>query len=149
MITYTKGDLFDSGSEALVNAVNCHGVMGGGIARKFMERWPEMNARYVDDCEAGRVKIGAGTVWENPKGNPKYILNAPTFDAKHVIKFEYVEEAVKWIRRVVQERGIQSVAIPALGCGVGGQKWEDVFPLYETHLAELDAEILAFEPFKG
>lgn len=148
MITYEKGDLFASGAEALVNAVNCHGNMGGGVARKFKEKWPEMNAEYERDCAEGRLEIGKGSVWENPEGDPRYILNAPTFDANHKITIEYVEEAVKWLRRETEARNIKSVAIPALGCGEGGQNWDDVQALYEKHLAGLDAEVLAFEPFK-
>ena len=40
MIRYTTGDILQADAEALVNTVNCVGIMGRGIALQFKNRFP-------------------------------------------------------------------------------------------------------------
>ncbi len=40
MIHFTRGDIFAQPVEAIVNPVNCVGVMGRGLALQFKRRYP-------------------------------------------------------------------------------------------------------------
>ncbi len=150
MITFTKGDLFESRAEALVNAVNCVGVMGKGIALQFKQRFPENFSLYADACLFQEVQIGKMFVTQPTDPSlPRWIINFPT--KKHwsnPSKLEWIEDGLKDLRRFLIEQKVQSVAIPALGAGLGGLDWSDVRALIERELAGLEAEIIVYEAMK-
>ena len=58
MIRYSNGSVFNSNAQAMVNTVNCVGVMGAGIALEFSLRYPEMFKDYKSKCDNGEIKIG-------------------------------------------------------------------------------------------
>jgi O-acetyl-ADP-ribose deacetylase (regulator of RNase III) len=151
MIHFTTGNLLEADAEALVNAVNTVGVMGKGIALMFKEVFPDNFRAYAAACKAGRVKVGSVFVTELPAsltGEPRWILNLPT--KKHwrsASQIEWVKEGLRDLRRVIQEKGIRSVAVPALGCGLGGLAWNDVRPMIEEALGDLESiDVWVFEP---
>ncbi len=150
MITFTKGDLFESQAEALVNAVNCVGVMGKGIALQFKSRFPENFRLYADACMFKEVKTGKMFVTQPTEpGAPRWIVNFPT--KKHwsnPSKLEWIESGLKDLRRFLIEHKVQSVAIPALGAGLGGLNWKDIRRLIERELAGLETEIMVYEAMK-
>lgn len=150
MITFTKGDLFESQAEALVNAVNCVGVMGKGIALQFKQRFPENFRAYEEACIFREVQIGEMFVTQPTDPSlPLWIINFPT--KKHwsnPSKLEWIESGLKDLRRFLIENKVQSVAIPALGAGLGGLDWPDVRRLIERELAGLETEIMVYEAMK-
>ena len=77
-----KGNLLNSSAQALVNTVNCVGVMGKGIAAAFKKRYPKMFEDYVQRCDAGEVKLGKPYVYY---ADDHVIVNFPTKDHNHVI----------------------------------------------------------------
>lgn len=138
MIRFTTGNLLDASAEALVNTVNEVGVMGKGIALMFRERFPENTRRYTEASQAKQVRVGKMFVTETGEFFPRWIINFPT--KKHwrnPSKLAWVQEGLEDLVRVVRERGIQSIALPPLGCGNGGLAWADVRPLIEAAMAEL------------
>ncbi|WP_143703712.1 macro domain-containing protein, partial [Xanthomonas oryzae] len=79
MITFTQGNLLESGAEALVNTVNTVGVMGKGIALMFKERFKENFLRYAAACKDNQLRIGKIFVTEvNELDGPRWIINFPT-----------------------------------------------------------------------
>lgn len=150
MITFTKGDLFESQAEALVNAVNCVGVMGKGIALQFKQRFTENFRSYEEACVFREVQIGKMFVTQPTDPSlPLWIINFPT--KKHwsnPSKLEWIEAGLKDLRRLLIEQKVQSVAIPALGAGLGGLDWKDVRRLIERELAGLETEIMVYEAKK-
>ena len=147
MIEFVSGDLFSSGSEALVNAVNTVGVMGGGIAAQFKQKYPEYFLDYKVACKANAVKIGRCYVYVTPLEQPRYIVSLPTkAHWRNASVLADVETALQHLRWVVLGCGIESIAIPALGCGLGGLEWEDVKPLIRECLFDLDCDIKVYEP---
>ena len=150
MITFTKGDLFESQAEALVNPVNCVGVMGKGLALQFKQRFPENFKLYADFCKADRVRIGVMFVTEASNlTESRWIINFPTkLHWRDPSKLEWIESGLKDLRRFLIENKVQSVAIPALGAGLGGIDWKDVRRLIECELAGLEAEIMVYEAMK-
>lgn len=135
MVDEREGDLLASGAAALVNAVNCAGVMGKGIALEFKRRFPANFAAYRAACAAGEVRVGRMFVCED---DGRVIVNFPT--KKHWrsrSRLEDVAAGLDDLVWVVRSRGLASVAVPALGVGNGGLEWADVAPLVHERLGGL------------
>lgn len=142
------GNIFESKCGTFVNAVNCVGVMGKGIALEFKRRYPEMYLDYVDRCKAREVKIGKPYVYQNSDGVK--ILNFPTkAHWKSASNLFYIAEGLDWFIKHYDEYGIKSVAFPALGCGNGGLRWEDVEQIMFCKLYDLPIEIEIYAPCKS
>lgn len=149
MIVYKKGNLLEDEAEALVNAVNTVGVMGAGIAKQFKEKFPEMFDKYKKACQQGEVKLGKmHVVPVEAEGGKKYVVNFPTLEHwTDKSKLSDIEAGLEDLVRVVKEKEIKSIAIPPLGCGVGGLQWEDVRKLTEEAFAGLaDVTVHLYEP---
>ena len=148
-IDYRTGDLLAADAEALVNTVNCKGVMGKGIALQFKKAFPDNFKDYSIACERSEVHPGQMFVTERLVGSPRYIINFPTkrhWRAKS--RLSDVESGLAALADQIRKREIRSIAMPALGCGHGGLEWEKVRPLIERKLGELsgDVRIVVFEP---
>lgn len=151
MYEYRKGDLFESGCEALVNAVNCIGIMGAGLAAAFRKKFPKMNVDYIKFCKEGKLRPGLMHVWENEKrkeNEPKYVINFPTKDDLSPSKLEYVTNGLEELKQVIEDKQIKSIAIPALGCGLGGLPWGVVKTHIENFADSLpeDTKVIIYEP---
>lgn len=160
MIKIVSGNIFESEMQTLVNAVNCVGVMGKGIALEFKKRFPEMYRDYTRRCRMGGVIPGrpylykaGGSAKINIKG--PWVLNFPTKgDWREPSKIEYMEEGLEYLRRHYAEWGISSIAVPALGAGNGGLDWEDVLPVIYDHFSRFEKgvngiEVRIYEPYDG
>jgi O-acetyl-ADP-ribose deacetylase (regulator of RNase III) len=149
MMHFTQGNLLDARVEALVNTVNTVGVMGKGIALMFKEAFPSNFRAYEDACKNKQVQIGHMFVTEtNALEGPKWIINFPTKKHwRHPSKLEWITEGLDDLRRVIEENGISSVALPPLGSGNGGLDWFDVRAEIERTLGNLQGvEIYVYEP---
>jgi O-acetyl-ADP-ribose deacetylase (regulator of RNase III) len=146
---YITGNLLAAPAQALVNTVNTVGVMGKGIALQFKERFPVNFKIYEKACKAGEVKVGKMLVVPEPTlEGEKLIINFPTkTEWFKKSQYSYIEEGLKDLVRVIKEYKISSIAIPPLGCGNGGLKWEKVKEMMATHLSALnDVDIMVYEP---
>ncbi|MDR0434713.1 MAG: macro domain-containing protein [Gracilibacteraceae bacterium] len=149
MLRFVTGNLFDSKAEAVVNTVNCVGVMGRGIALQFKRQYPDNFKAYVLACKRGEVVPGKMFVFElNSLVNPQYIVNFPT--KRHwrgASRIEDIHEGLVDLAGVIHDRKITSIAIPPLGAGLGGLDWKLVKAKIEAILAPLSgADIEVFEP---
>ena len=148
MIHFTQGNLLDSDAQALVNTVNTVGVMGKGIALQFKKAYPLNYDRYRKACAAGEVKVGAMFVVEDHdlKGS-RTIINFPTKQHwRGKSKLEWVVDGLDDLKNFLKNTTIASIAIPPLGCGHGGLKWQAVRPLTEEKLAEVPQDVYVYEP---
>ncbi len=128
MIEYKTGDLFNEDVEAVVNSVNCVGVMGRGIALQFKKAFPENFKAYANACKRNEMQPGRMFVFETGKlANPHYIINFPT--KRHwrgKSRLQDIESGLEALASEVKERNIRSIAIPPLGSDLGGLNWTDV-----------------------
>lgn len=120
-----NGSLFDSECQALVNPVNCYGVMGKGLAKEFKKHFPWNFEAYKRACQLGLVRPGSMLpTWTD---NGRAIYNFPT--KRHWREQSRIDDVLNGLDDLVKRvKGdeIQSIAIPALGCGLGGLTWDVV-----------------------
>lgn len=149
MIEYRTGDILQADAEALVNTVNCVGIMGRGIALQFKEAFPTNFKAYAAACARHEVEPGRMFVVETGfVTNPKYVINFPT--KRHWRAKSRIGDIETGLQALVQEirgRGIRSIAVPPLGSGLGGMDWRDVRPRIEAALGNLEGvQVVVFEP---
>ena len=122
MISYTSGDILNADVEALVNTVNCVGVMGRGIALQFKNMFPQNFEAYASACAVDAVQPGKMFVFETGQlTNPRFIINFPTKRHwKGKSRIEDIDAGLVALREEIVRRGIRSIAIPPLGSGLGG-----------------------------
>lgn len=136
MIEYT-GNLFDSESAYLGHGVNCQGMMGAGIAKQFRDLFPVNYRVYKRACSDGSLKPGKALVipvkdWDynlrlivnfasqnqpGPDATYEWLLSSLTSFAKRASEPD----------RMTRFGGI--IAIPEIGCGIGGLVWDDAVTL--------------------
>lgn len=146
-----RGSLFDEDVDALVNAVNCKGAMGAGIALEFARRFEQMYHAYKQVCREGLLRPGLMHAFrdlDSISGRTVIVINFPTKDHwSNPSKAEYIRTGlVSLYQYLEQNSDIKSLALPALGCGYGGLSWGLVKDLIETHLGSLPHDIRVFEP---
>lgn len=149
MFHYVTGDLLQSSAEALVNAVNCEGYMGKGIAYQFKLQFPETNAAYVKACKNGELLPGKLHYFRE---RGKLVINFPTKNKwRAKSKLEYIEGGLYALIDLIGDMGIQSIAIPPLGSGNGGLNWDDVKQVIARQLEPVSSlvEIFIYEPSKN
>jgi len=149
IIEYRTGDILQADAEALVNAVNCVGIMGRGIALQFKEKFPANFKAYAAACTRNEVQPGRMFVFETGLlGNPKYIVNFPT--KRHwrgKSRIEDIETGLEALVGEIRKCGIRSIAVPPLGSGLGGLDWRLVRPRIEAALSTLGGvRAVIFEP---
>jgi len=149
MIIDKTGDIFKEEADAIVNTVNCVGVMGRGIALQFKKRFPGNFKVYETACKRNEVVPGKMFVHETSSLiGPKYIINFPT--KRHwrgASRMEDIETGLQDLAEIITKLNIKSISLPPLGCGLGGLDWNEVRVRIEKTLSQLsNVEIIVFEP---
>ena len=149
MIEIAHGNILEADTEALVNTVNCVGVMGKGLALQFKQAFPANFKAYESACRAHEVVPGSMLTFDNGSViKPRYIVNFPT--KRHWrdrSRIEDIQSGLTALIEDVRRLGIRSIAVPPLGCGLGGLNWRDVRPMIEKPFYELpDVRVLLFPP---
>lgn len=144
-----KGDLFAADAQCIVNTVNTVGVMGKGVALQFKQRFPRMFADYKLRCAQGQVKLGEPYLYRELFGTP-WVINFPTKDHwRSQSKLSDIEAGLTFLEENIASWGVESLALPPLGCGEGGLEWRVVGPrLYES-LTRLTIPVTLFAPFNA
>ena len=150
MIRYVTGDLLVADSEALVNSVNCVGVMGRGVALAFKRRFPDNFKAYRAACDRGELQPGRMFVFETGELMPRLIINFPTKrDWRARSRLADIEAGLSALVAEIERHRIHSIALPVLGCGLGGLEWTEVKPRIDRALAGVaDLDTLVFEPYR-
>lgn len=151
-ITYKHGNMFETDAEAIVNTVNCVGVMGKGVALEFKNRWPDNFKAYKKLCDDKQLRPGhmfvfdAGDMLSEVK--PRFLINFPTKDHwRAKSEMSYIEDGLEDFVAQLKQFKIKSVALPPLGCGNGGLPWRDVKAVIEQKLSDIDdVEFIVYAP---
>lgn len=147
-------DLFRSTCQAWVNPVNTVGVLGAGLALAFKMRFPDYAADYLDACRAGRLSVGTLHAFDCGEGAiPRWIISLPT--KRHwrdSSSIQDIDQGLAALRAFLLASDIQSIAIPALGCGLGGLEWKDVAPRIQAAMqlpARVGIAVRLYHPMGG
>ena len=143
MLELVSGNILNSDAEALVNPVNCVGAMGRGLALQFREAYPANFKSYKAACGLKELRPGRMLVCAlDTLANPRYIVNFPTKDHwKGKSHLEDIESGLEALVSEVLRLRIESIAVPPLGCGLGGLNWHDVRLRIEAAFSALPEEI--------
>ena len=143
-ITLMHGDMFESKCQTITNPVNCKGVMGAGLALLFKKKYPRMFYFYQQKCRDRELKLGEPYVW---KETDPWILNFPTkYDWRTKSDITWIENGLRYLVRHYEKWGITSLAIPALGCGLGDLSWVDVAGTMPTYLVQMKIPVEIYLP---
>ena len=141
MITYAAGDILEDDAEAIVNTINCVGVMGKGLALAARRRWPQMYTEYQAACDRQEVQPGMMWVWGTGEMfGTRLLIGFPT--KRHWrsrSQMEDIEIGLDGLGKTIETEGLKSIAIPQLGCGHGGLQWVDVRQRIVEELGNLGA----------
>jgi O-acetyl-ADP-ribose deacetylase (regulator of RNase III) len=150
IVRIVQGNLLTEPVQALVNTVNTEGVMGKGIALQFKLAFPPMFKAYEAACNRGEVRLGQMHVYDlgGLVGGPRWIINFPTKGHwRSKSRLNDIKEGLNDLIRIVKELGVESIAVPPLGCGYGGLNWNDVRPLIEAAFANVEGiDVRVFPP---
>ncbi len=142
----SKGNLFDTNADTIVNTVNCVGVMGKGVALEFRRRFPEMYESYREECMAGRLK--PGDILFYAQSRPRVLSLAVKNDWKYPSKYEWVESCLRQFRMQYRQLGIESIAFPWIGAMNGRLDWSRVHDMMRRYLGDLPdirVEVVEFD----
>lgn len=155
------GDMFFSRCQTLTISVNTVGVMGKGLASRAKYQFPDVYVKYQDVCREKKLQIGRPYLYKRESFLEKELClcndceyNLKTWFLLFPTKrhwreksdISYIEEGLKWIVENYKKEGIQSLALPALGCGLGGLDWAQVGPLMCKYLHKLDIKVVIYLP---
>ena len=154
-LTFKTGDMFSEATEAIVNTVNCVGVMGKGVALEFKKRWPANFRFYKRSCDTGALQPGRVLVFDTGEmfleNGPRYLINFPTKDHwRAKSKIAFIEDGLDALVDAIDAYKIRSISIPPLGCGNGGLDWSEVRHLIANKLSVLnEVDVIVFQPINS
>lgn len=146
MITLVRGNVFDSMMQTITNPVNCVGVMGAGLALQFRHRFPAMFADYSERCRRGLVKLGEPYIYRRGSALPWILLFPTKRHWRDLSRKEDIIAGLKYLRQNYKSWGVTSLAVPPLGCGLGGLPWREIGPVLVWHLKQLDIPVEVYVP---
>ncbi len=158
-----EGDMFFSHAQTLTISVNTVGVMGKGLASRTKYQFPDVYVFYQDLCRQKILKMGKPYLYKreflmdklladdtypfpNPNSNKWFLLFPTKRHWRANSDFEGIEKGLEWVRDNYAQEKVNSLATPALGCGLGNLEWKDVGPLMCKYLANLDVQVSIYLP---
>lgn len=162
-LSLVEGDMFFSRMQTFTISVNTVGIMGKGLASRAKYQFPDVYVHYQDFCRSRRLKMGKPQLYKRESSldheladDPESLSNCnlqrwflmfPTKENwRERANINGIEEGLRWLKDNYKKEGIESLAIPALGCGLGGLEWCDVGPLMCRYLKTFDIQIAIYLP---
>lgn len=158
-----EGDMFFSAMQTLTVSVNVVGIMGKGLASRAKYQFPDVYVVYQDSCRSRKLRMGRPFLYKREafvdaemadepgtlpeiNANKWFLLFATKRHWRDASDLEGIREGLRWVRENYASEGIKSLAMPALGCGLGRLKWQDVGPIMCQELAPLDIQVAIYLP---
>jgi O-acetyl-ADP-ribose deacetylase (regulator of RNase III) len=148
VIKFIIGNIFEAKTQAIVNPVNCKGVMGKGIAITIKIKYPDVFNAYEDDCDRGLYKPGGVRIYRQTSKDklPMYVVCFATKDHwNEPSNLDWIKVGLSNLAEVIHFNGIKSISLPKLGCGNGKLEWKDVKSLIQEALSDIDCDVVVYE----
>ena len=162
-LSLIDGNLFFSRLQTLTIPVNLQGIMGSGLALYTKQKFPDVYVAYQDICRSKQITATQPYLYKREgsldeeladfganlttsKAVKWFLLFATKRKWRENSRLEDIEGGLNWIRHNFQTQGIKSLAMPALGCGLGGLDWKDVGPLMCKYLHGIGIPVAIYLP---
>jgi hypothetical protein len=162
-LSLIDGDMFFSRMQTLTVSVNTVGVMGKGLASRAKYQFPDVYVYYQDSCRTRKLQMGRPQLYKREVSIEHELADEPsTLQNNNAEKWfllfptkrhwreradmRGIEEGLQWLTNSYAKEKIRSLAIPALGCGLGGLEWRDVGPLMCRYLKTFDIQVAIYLP---
>jgi O-acetyl-ADP-ribose deacetylase (regulator of RNase III) len=162
-LSLIDGDMFFSDMQTLTVSVNLQGIMGKGLASRAKYQFPDVYVQYQDACRSRRLTATKPYLYKReasvdedladlstPLASPNavkwFLLFATKRKWRDNSRMDDIEAGLAWFRDHFEAEGVQSLAIPALGCGLGGLDWASVGPLMCRHLNDIGIPVAIYLP---
>lgn len=149
MIKYVNGDILMSQAAAIAHGVAPGDHFNSGLALALRENWPAMVKDFRHHCQQSHPEAGEIFAWKG--ADNRLVISLLTQEPAYgqgekpgKAKAEYVGAALKALAKFVRAEKVKSLALPRLATGVGGLDWEQVKPLVEKHLGDLDIPVFVY-----
>ena len=153
MLHELSGDILLSGAKAIVQGVAPNDDFHHGLALQLRERMPAMYKDFRHYCQTQHPKSGELWTWMSADG--RYLVNLFTQDAAYAhgskpghATVSQVNHTLHALRNLVQKEKISSLALPRLACGVGGLDWDDIKPLIDRQLGDLNIPVYIYTNYQ-
>lgn len=163
-LTLVRGDMFFSGLQTLTVSVNTMGVMGKGLASRAKYQFPDVYVKYQDACRSKTLRMGRPVLYKReggldtqladfpsylkkgPNHNTWFLLFATKDDWRRPAVKEGIIKGLEWLVKNYESLEIKSLALPALGCGLGNLEWSEMGPILCRYLAKLKIPVQLYIP---
>lgn len=162
-ISLIDGDMFFSNLQTLTISVNLQGIMGKGLASRAKYQFPDVYVVYQDACRAKQLTATQPYLYKRegsldqeladlslPLSTPNavkwFLLFATKRKWRENSRLDDIEGGLNWLRNNFQEQGIKSLAMPALGCGLGNLDWTEVGQLMCRSLHGIGIPVAIYLP---
>ncbi|GBF80518.1 DarT ssDNA thymidine ADP-ribosyltransferase family protein [Aphanothece sacrum] len=162
-ISLIDGDMFFSKMHTLTISVNLQGIMGKGLASRTKYQFPDVYVFYQDACRKNEITAVQPCIYKretsldqeladltSPLNTPNsvkwFLLFATKRTWRENSRLEDIEGGLDWLRKNARQQGIKSLALPALGCGLGNLTWSDVGPLMCSYLHDIGIHVAIYLP---
>ena len=152
MIHEVSGDILLSKAQAIAHGVAPDDDFAQGLALALRENWPAMYKDFRHFCHTHHPKPGGAWSWGGPGVRVINLLTqeAPDHHRGHPgrAKLTHVRHALQELRQIIVDESLRSVALPRVATGVGGLDWDEVRPLIDQYLGDVEAEVYVYADFK-
>ncbi len=162
-LSLAQGDMFFSHMQTLTVSVNTVGVMGKGLASRAKYQFPDVYVVYQDACRSKALRMGKPFLYKREASLDDELADEPgTVVTRDGIKWFLlfatkqhwrnksdlpgIEQGLRWVVDNCRRERVTSLALPALGCGLGGLQWREVGPIMCRHLVQLDIPVTIYLP---
>jgi len=137
------GNLFDSITQVIAHGCNCQGIMGAGVALQIKRQFPEVYLEYHNECKCGYFNLGSCLIKES-EGRVIANLGTQMYCGPDA-RISAITESLLRLRVLMEDNGWFSVAMPRIGCGLGGLLWSDVKKVIKNAFTSTDIEVFIYK----
>jgi len=152
MITEVSGDILLTKAQTIVHGVAPNDHFTSGLAHALRESWPALAKDFRHFCHQQAPKPGELFFWGGPQVRVVNLLLQEAAASEHShpgkASLSNLRHALDALVKLTKAEKLTSLALPKLGCGVGGLKWEEVFPIIKEKLSELGIPVFVYSDFK-
>lgn len=150
-IEYIVGDLFKTDAEVIAHGCNAQGVMGSGVARTVRDDYPKAYQDYVAAYDKIGLRLGA-VIYSmvNPNLIIANMITQERFGhgGTRWVSYDAIATAMETLNKDCRVFGVNQVAMPMIGAGLGGGNWDIIEQIIESSMVSVQPVVYLLEPLK-